>query len=304
MSELTSEFPTEIFHYTTASGLKGILHGDNVTLWFTDYRFLNDKSEGQIFTQVYQEVCDDYRKSNKITPTESKIMKQLDISGKKPFAFTAYSDDEPVTHIKQMEADYYLCSFCENDDLLDMWRYYSKDSVGYAVGFKGRVMKAALEKNKAFDICSDPVGNFTCHSVVYDTDQQRALVKDAIDKFLNVVRNNGLKIGKDTLSFFNWDIRTLRFLFKHPCFVAEEEVRCILEIPRGEINDKKQFEIKYREQNGILVPYVEVQMDKKVITNIKIGPLAPENAITSTEQFAQAFKAGIKVTKSDLPIRF
>jgi hypothetical protein len=56
-SGVQTEIPELLFHYTTASGMRGIL--DSARLWATNYRFLNDASEvahgANLFESLIQE---------------------------------------------------------------------------------------------------------------------------------------------------------------------------------------------------------------------------------------------------------
>lgn len=305
---MTDTMPRKIFHYTSSNGLLGILKKDKIVFWFSDIKCLNDKSEGQMFGQVFRGLCDEYLHAGRINEAEHDVLMKFDFSPKGIFTYTVLDKNndkvEELTKLKQFMRSYYLCSFCEDGDLLDMWRYYSKDTVGYSVGIKGGVAQSRTEGKSPFDVNNDALGRFIWRHVIYDYDEQRKLVAGKLDEFLKFMKEYNQSFNESALSALNWFVQDLRFTFKAPCFSNEREVRCILEVPDGEVKDKKNYEIKYRTQAGVLVPYVEVEFEKSLVTDITIGPLAPEHAILSTRKFADSIKNSIKVTQSTLPIRF
>ena len=61
------------------------------------------------------------------------------VENKRPIAYTSHN----VTRLYYGETDVYICCFCRNSDSLNMWRYYTKDNTGCALGF----MEGKLERN-------------------------------------------------------------------------------------------------------------------------------------------------------------
>ena len=103
-------YPNYLYHYTTATGLQGILQSK--VLWATQFDFLNDPTEF-----LYAR---DFVKSH-LRCRGDKIANALG----------------DVDDLGNTAATYphYVTSFCENGDLLSQWRGYSKFNDGYSIGF-------------------------------------------------------------------------------------------------------------------------------------------------------------------------
>lgn len=135
MSKLLEEEHPQLFHYTSAAGLDGILQTQ--TLRATHYEYLNDASEVKHFLEkrlpeIFQDVISKNIENVKTTSLSGKqyaepILKKLlhTTTGKEPLA-------EP-----------YITSFCtpkagnalvDQHGLLSQWRGYGKDG-GYALVF-------------------------------------------------------------------------------------------------------------------------------------------------------------------------
>src|SRR3569623_156181 len=95
--------PDTLYHYTTFDGLHGILRSD--ALWATFSRALNDGTEGS-----YGRIS--LRNSN-ILPARM---------------------DRPMG-CEVGPASVFVTCFCEDPDLLSMWRSYSAQGGGFCLGF-------------------------------------------------------------------------------------------------------------------------------------------------------------------------
>lgn len=111
----TSELPKELFHYTTATGLLGII-GQN-SLWFTDSMFLNDSSEVLWGVQVVTDVANTLSKS--LEPPSASLVQDV------------------ISRLRQISIPNRAAVFClcEERNLLNQWRDYGRDVVSYSLGF-------------------------------------------------------------------------------------------------------------------------------------------------------------------------
>jgi hypothetical protein len=129
-----------LYHYTTQEGLLGIL--ERKKIWASHLQYLNDASEGQIFTKLLRDE-----------------FKQRTAKGSKDTAqkFIAFSqlmgvlEGQPESKIQCAEnkvldwglnafswinaQDTFVASFSEQGDLLSQWRAYSGETGGYSLGF-------------------------------------------------------------------------------------------------------------------------------------------------------------------------
>lgn len=102
-----SKTPAELFHYTTAAGLIGIIRLNS--FWASNWSFLNDRGEGHYGRAILtRELIDRY--SPKHPEAVRIVLEQL-------------QNHHPW--------DNYVVSFCENGDLLSQWRGYG---LGYSLG--------------------------------------------------------------------------------------------------------------------------------------------------------------------------
>jgi hypothetical protein len=99
---------TTIFHYTTVSGLTGII--THRELWASDCRFLNDGTELSYALNIFH--------------TQVKKLKLPSLDG------GGYRLAGPSLEQFCM----FITCFCEDGDLLSQWRGYGTDQ-GYALGF-------------------------------------------------------------------------------------------------------------------------------------------------------------------------
>jgi hypothetical protein len=94
-------------------------------------------------------------------------------------------------------------------------------------------------------------------------------------------------------------------------FSHENEVRAVikipLEIPTGALN-RNTFKVKHRYKEGLIIPYIEMNFDKRSVEEVRIGPM-----LSNTEEIAKStvidFLAekeyrNVGVIASKIPVRF
>jgi len=104
-----SKVPSVLYHYTTSSGLLGILNTKSI--WATHARFLNDAQELDYGLTLIREILHSYPASDLVSAA--------------------------ATHLKESRPAYFLTCFCAVDDLLSQWRAYARSTTGtgYSLGF-------------------------------------------------------------------------------------------------------------------------------------------------------------------------
>lgn len=103
--------PHLLYHYTTQEGLLGIIQKKEI--WATHAGYLNDSSEGSLVSEL---VCAGYRQWSGDLP-----------QGLFNTGFRIVSS--------AMVQNTFVASFSEDGDLLSQWRAYSKNGVGFSLGF-------------------------------------------------------------------------------------------------------------------------------------------------------------------------
>jgi hypothetical protein len=143
--------PTELFHYTTATGLLGILNSR--TLWATEVPYLNDASEFRYAGELFDEAV------SKLNPGT------LSLSGWKRVLSIDGVLDSFACHV---------ACFCEEGDLLSQWRAYGGNGTGYTLAFDVPKLRALN-----FDGEEPLLGR-----VIYDRDTQLLIIKQHLEQAL------------------------------------------------------------------------------------------------------------------------
>lgn len=255
----------QIFHhYTNVDALINIMTEQK--LRFTDCMFLNDKEEyNYIFT-----VVDKCFKDNK----ELKDILDFSITGidrKNNKTYIAYNNGFRIK-----DGRYYILSGCLKSDLLPMWNYYSINSNIYGYSIKFSI-------DELINSFKDTDADIYKGKVIYDFDKQVRIIEryvkekckktEAIIRKLNKSNEDEYQrefesIWEDTHSDIYEFISFIRLFFKSSSWKYEEEYRIvILAEPDGNLIKKK-----FKSAKGVVKPYIEVELKKIPITEIKIGP--------------------------------
>lgn len=140
--------PATLYHYTDASGFKGIL--ESGTLWFTDIFSLNDTSELKHGVEVACQLLDKASSRADASPTC------------KEFAKTVSS---VLLENVETSANYFVCCFTDNGDDLSQWKGYADDGRGYALGFDAVALEQTFAHSEVDHHSTFPVSYATTERV-------------------------------------------------------------------------------------------------------------------------------------------
>ncbi|MEI7238657.1 DUF2971 domain-containing protein [Pectobacterium brasiliense] len=261
---------SKIYHYTSSLGLLGIIRDGAIRC--TNLKYLNDKLEHVHAIDFFYEECDRL-KENAIDGTPFKKL------------YTTLA-----SFIQKNIKDTYVACFTEKEDNTIHWLSYGRNDVNYSVEFdKDDLVYASnvcgrkdfkedaeffLGKRKDNEVVSGEIllkhfiPRFEC--VKYNLDAIRELLsEDGVKKF--GVQGNSMF----ALSIYN----ELCFLFpsiKTEEWKEEKEWRIILSerssIDRvtGEYthNPEKERLMQWRENNGLLIPFVDFPINRNIIKKI------------------------------------
>lgn len=268
-----------IFHYTSPNGFKSILENSN--LWFTDSRFLNDIEEQYHIKYIIKNILDDYRNMY-----QKDIIEILDL----------YTDDE---NLKKLFYDNkrYIFSCSSVADELSVWSYYIKQNNcrGYSIGLNPQKLY------KEFEMINED--NFEVYKCIYEQEAKRSYLLKELNFAEKALEAKAFKNNPKyaVLNILKQIIFRLSIIFKNEKFKNEREIRFIY-TP----NSLKTNNVKYRMNNGILIPYIEIKFNKKnTIQNILIGPGKQEQfIIEGTKEFLSSLDCkNIDILDSSIPIR-
>lgn len=120
------DLPDIVFHYTTLSGLIGILGSDEILLWASHIRFMNDSEEFAYAVRLLGAM-------SKADPGEREGWQRDYLRAGLRWIRT------------KKNVQVYACSFCRNGDLLSQWRGYGINN-GYSIGFSGNELRRRAEE--------------------------------------------------------------------------------------------------------------------------------------------------------------
>ncbi len=328
-----SEEHEELYHYTTAIGLEGILRTQQ--LWATHMSYLNDAEEHTGFfvhrlPKLLEIPCSEAVAELMKTSGGRKAITSKEVGGPK----RAVEDfkKQMAEYARQVTLDLnepYVLSFCSgnahgtpNDGLLSQWRGYGTDG-GYAVVFETAKLSVALTDYEvpAFDY---QFGNFSdvdyvsAEGLVVTEHWERRAWESSIQKR---IKEFLMSPSRDKLDLHT-EISALSCRYKHPGFSEEKEVRVVVmpsndkvravslklaEKKGGTVNPRKP--VKYRERGGLLIPYVGLfgeslcgPAGKLPIRRILVGPhVDREKRAAAVRSILKQYGMSIPVEVSGIP---
>lgn len=217
---VNDQIPKNLYHYTTLSGLKGILSEGN--FWASDVRFMNDSSELTYAIELID-----------------AEVKQVTSNSDMPESIRNFFYNGGVAHILNRWKPFVAC-FCEAEDLLSQWRGYGNSDAPVALGLN------------LVHYCSFYLPSRTIfRKVIYEEEKQRQLVRDVMTTWRTTLVEL-LKAGTNIADLWphlpeyqrNPALDPLReqliefsLCFKHPTFAEESEWRLIkLVAPEAELS--------------------------------------------------------------------
>lgn len=247
----------DLYYYTTAETMKFIL--TNGDIFATHISYLNDS----------EEYVNGLRELRNLLQSNNCAESDLHSAAVRCLDEAAYND--AIRNVPQI----YSISFSRESDLLSQWYMYSRES--------GVRLKMCMPQKRARFCVKDKQGNgktdlmevgaelkdvhyFTrigMETKEY-TSEEKKIIK-MIDKYItdqkmeNDLEGNIIKIWKDTAPFIkNYEFR------------QEKEVRLVFKAPQ---NEKKAALIEYRSARGVLIPYLDIYMQKGwPVVEIMVGP--------------------------------
>ena len=241
-----------LYHYTTQAGLLGIIKDRQI--WATHTQYLNDRRE---FLHAVDLV-------------RGEIQRLLDEQSTGPGKASATRTEalnrmRDAVSLSPEHINVCVCSFSEDSDSLSQWRAYG-GSAGFAIGFSGEVLGAAVEKQ-----------GFFLAQCIYDPATQlnivRALVEEVLDGHLSKT-----PVSEDPEAdevFWKTGGNLLPYLYRYApilkdqSFEEEREWRIIS-------RPISAHSLDYREGRSLIVPYYRLPLwedgQKTEIHEIIVGP--------------------------------
>ncbi|MFA7658165.1 MAG: DUF2971 domain-containing protein [Candidatus Gastranaerophilaceae bacterium] len=286
--KIMPDYELPIYHYTSPKACIKIL--ETKKLRFTHIDYLNDASEVKYTYELLLDCIAMLKKSD----GESSFYNIISDDAK-----LFCCEDESYRYgstLKVNNFSYFIASFSLDMDNLSLWNYYTKNSdmLGYNIEFESGI--SLLKKNKY-------IHTFAGGHVIYDIHIQKSLILKALKDYKKYYDKTKVKSTK--LSFCKGFMRTIQIFtlyFKHPAFTNENEFRIIIAYNTNA--DKNNF--LFREQNGIFIPYIELEFETKNVCSVTIYPSQKQSIAASGLQkllnLNDYLDTEIKISK--IPLRF
>lgn len=264
--------PTELTHYTTLSGLLGIVESN--TLWASHAAFLNDKSE---LLHGFEAA-------------------KMAVKGKTALAehkwINAVIDEIGIIESDGL-SDVFITCFCERHDVLSLWRGYGGVEQGVAITFDGPKIARRLKTANSLPV---EVIYALVTTVKKFRETLRAEIKD-LSEWEDVA-------GEYTAAELKADARKIvaKLLprFKHNGFRDEREFRFV-------VHGADATAVKFRAKGSIVVPYIVLPLGDAKLP-IKFVTVGPGHDAELTKKSVELFfrskgYANIEVRSSEVPYR-
>lgn len=250
-----------IYHYTSPSGFKEIIQ--NRRIWATDINYLNDSSELRYFYQLLESLIKEHRKN--LAPAYCDFIQnqcyqmkmKYDLSNRLLFA---------------SKTDFYVTSFSLEQDSLNMWKCYTKtpNSIGYNIGF-GKADLINIIGSETVDP-KDIEGFSTYGKVIYSEQQQKEILYEVVLSLNNIYISQSNDFGRCQVESMSMDaFHNIGIFFKHFAFSDENEFRFVI-IDHVSNEGGKKRRVKFREKDGVFIPYLEVKFPADAVKTIGISP--------------------------------
>lgn len=277
--------PKEIYHYTSSCALLSIIQ--NKQLWFTNSRFLNDKTENRYIYLLLDEYIE--QNKNKFCETYYNEIKYL--------CKTLTKDENEFCYSLFNENHLYVSSFSINQDSLGLWNYYTKssESVGYNIIF---------DAEKFLKYSNDGTLIKQYGKVIYDKNKQLKILDSLIMNLYQRFKELGNTLSEHSMLFqdFAYLLSEFSIFLKDESFKQEEEFRFVWE-------SSKRADL--REYKNIFIPYLKYDIPSVSILGITISPTNQSNIVElGLQQLIQNYlyeperNINYRIDKSNIPLRY
>lgn len=236
-----------------------------MTFWASHIAYMNDPEEKKYGMKKIREVLPIVEDELKI-PSEQRI-KNLEQKELDKFIKILSTEENNVINT-------YAISFSEYFDYLPMWKMYGQDGNGICLGFDETILNKYLEENHMEKIASVQYGIGENISDIQQAQKEKEDWKNYIKenykayyeyyskKFENITNPDKDK----TIALYTYVtlFAIIPQYIKNPAYKDEKEHRlCCREL---------RHTVHFRNQNGLLLPYLEIKLPLNALKIITTGP--------------------------------
>jgi hypothetical protein len=225
--------PGPLYHYTDATGLKGIV--ESGTIRATHISFMNDASEYLHAVSLLAREIEETLGVEK-NPLRVSLLNEI----RDPVVLTRPQDVAP----------YFVACFSAAENSLNQWRAYSRGEGGYSIGFDANQLDQRILKL-----------NGILSPVNYDPSEQAKLVRDllawALSEYQKLAEALPLdqrdEHRKSWAHMLLWRATAAAPIVKNPAFVEEQEWR-LIQMPL------LKEDIRFVSRQTGLAPFTELRL--------------------------------------------
>ncbi len=298
---MTRPFPETIYHYTSASGLRGILSSG--ILYFTDSQFLNDRSERKNFYQMLADRLNGWEPDLKEVLTHRYFSKQSPV--RRSLAMENPADEQA--------SRYFVLSCSQEKDSLPMWNYYTRGAraAGYNIHFSARALVEQLQAHPLIQtINCQP--RILCGRVLYQMEEKEQSLEGLLQEISQKWRQE--KSGqyrRQLLTQADQAFEKMSLFYKDQAFAHEKEIRIVIPSDNRRIHSlpasDNESPYRFREVRGAQVPYLALDVLEKgrAIIGVTAGPaLDAEMAVKGVEYMLYYYGFPQTCKVSAVPLRY
>lgn len=260
--------PDTLYHYTTVSGLQGILSSSS--LYATHIAYLNDAEEMKHGVKQINELMDpvsgpiDVVMSDRPAEYKKTILRVLD---RVRAEFTSQ-------HRQSLVRPPFVTCLSAMPDQLSQWRGYAQGG-GYAIHFDPKLLERTVRLS-GHDGRNEFGERYALEQIAYDRDEAWDALAGILDRLTDAICEQIEEpeaSSRDALSFsYEFSLIELEGAIariKNPAFAEEQEFRVVAHPP-----DKKWYGGScFHAPTGIgLVPRLVLAFDPACITGVTVGP--------------------------------
>lgn len=220
-AEFDAEAPDVLYHYTDQRGFLGVL--DSRVLWATKIQYLNDAAELVVPLRTAANILREKEAASNLPQSQREGLQ---------------SEHVGVGVVESANINIPVVSFCEDGDKLSMWRAYSRDGIGYAIGFDRHELATLCDsRHVVLRKCEYP-----------RADEYRKKIDDLICEYISSPR-----LGTGRLAF---ELITKSSTMKDHSFHEEKEWRIVPDIrSTSDLMGCTYLTGRFRSGKSMIVPY-------------------------------------------------
>ncbi|WP_285416552.1 DUF2971 domain-containing protein [Pseudomonas sp. efr-133-TYG-5] len=306
----------KIYHYTSASSLIGML--THSQFWATDIAFLNDHKEHvhgyaaalAFIDQKIDSMVDPYKEVLiRFYETLRKFI-EPNVLGRDTYVVSFAKDRDSISHwFSYCEKNQGYCICFDEDSFFDPSEKL-EFATKYAIKFESVLYESSSFNERLEKILSRDVILEAIKKGIAAEDHGNAKEKDKSKSTIlsQVIRDHHEHAPKRQLERIFNEIVFSCGAYKFEGFKHEVERRLVLSSKISRVDERydyKESDVKFRERNGIIFPYVPVNFNRNSIQEIIIGPSGDfELRRAGLQKLLDKIGIVCKVTSSSTPLRF